>query len=141
MTNPEPHPNLASGLGEPTSSARPSPLADAQDREQRRWDRIRTVRITCTVINVVCGLFAAVLAAHIIMVMGDANPANGVAAFVRGWSAGVSLGFDDLFTPANATTRVLLNDGLAAIVWLGFGAVATTLIRRLALPNPAGLMR
>jgi hypothetical protein len=43
-----------------------------------------------------------VLAANIIMVLGEANPANGMASFVRGFAAAVSLGLDDLFTPANA---------------------------------------
>jgi hypothetical protein len=108
---------------------------------RREWDRARSVQVTCTIITVLCGLFAAVLAARIIMVIGGANPANGVAAFVRGWSDGVSLGFGNLFTPANATARVFLNDGLAAVVWLGFGALVTTLIRRLALRGPAEVGR
>jgi hypothetical protein len=113
-----------------------SPLAEAEDREQRRWNRTQMVRMICTSITIVCGVFAAVLAANIIMVLGEANPANGVASFVRGWAAGVSLGLDDLFTPANAKTRILLNDGFAALLWLGFGALVTMLIRRFALPGP-----
>ena len=99
------------------------------------------VRIVCTIVNVLCGLFAVVLVAQIVMVMGEANPANGVASFVRGFSSAVSLGFDDLFTPADAKIRMLLNYGFAAIVWLAFGAVVTTLIRRFALPNPRELLR
>jgi hypothetical protein len=118
-----------------------SPLAEAEDREQRRWNRTRTVRTTCTVITIICGLFAAALAAHIVMVLGEANPANGVASFVRGFAAAVSLGFDGLFTPANAKTQVLFNDGLAALVWLGLGAVVTMLIRRFALPGPRRPLR
>ena len=86
-----------------------------------------------------CGLFAVVLVAQIVMVMGEANPANGVASFVRDFSSAVSLGFDNLFTPANVKFQVLLNDGFAAVVWLAFGAVVTTLIRRFALPSPRGL--
>lgn len=138
-----PYPNPDPGRVEPTPAGYPLAADQARQeqrwdraRQERRWDRARRVRLSCTIINVVCGLFAAVLVARIIMVMGGANPANGVAEFVRGWSAGVSLGFDDLFTPANATARVLLNDGLAAIVWLGIGAVVTTLIRRFALRGP-----
>jgi hypothetical protein len=111
------------------------------DRHQRRSDRTRTVRIICTIVNVLCGLFAVVLVAHIVMVMGEASPANGVASFVRGFATAVSLGFNDLFTPADMKFQVLLNDGFAAIVWLAFAAVVTTLIRRFALPNPGELMR
>jgi hypothetical protein len=139
MTGQEPSPNLASDRVEPPLHENPTSLGargQALDRQQRRSDRTRTVRIVCTIVNVICGLFAAVLVAHIVMVMGEANPANGVASFVQDFSSAVSLGFDDLFTPADAKSQVLLNYGLAAIVWLAFGAVVTTLIRRFALPNP-----
>jgi hypothetical protein len=143
MSNREPYPNLEPGRVEPTPAEELSPLAEAQDqaqdRQERRWDRTRTVRITCTIVNVMCGLFAVVLVAQIVMVMGEANPANGVASFVRDFSSAVSLGFDNLFTPANVKFQVLLNDGFAAVVWLAFGAVVTTLIRRFALPSPRGL--
>lgn len=61
---------------------RGSPLADAEDREQRRWSRTRTVGMICLIINIICGL----LAANVIMVLGEANPANGVASFVRGFA-------------------------------------------------------
>lgn len=148
MTSREPFPNRAPDQVEPPLVESPSPLAaphsqaqeQALDRQQRRSDRTRMVRIVCTVVNVLCGLFAVVLVAHIVMVMGEANPANGVASFVRGFSSAVSLGFDDLFTPANLKVQVLLNYGFAAIVWLALGAVITTLIRRFALPNPRELM-
>jgi hypothetical protein len=149
MRSREPSPNLASDQVEPRLVESPSPLAaphnqaqdQALDRQQRRSDRTRMVRIVCTIVNVLCGLFAVVLVAHIIMVMGEANPANGVASFVRGFSTAVSLGFGDLFTPDNAKFQVLLNYGFAALVWLAFGAVVTTLIRRFALPNSRELMR
>ncbi|WP_216207206.1 hypothetical protein [Amycolatopsis aidingensis] len=137
MTQPEPHPNPDHGRFVPAPAGHRSSIADDQGLNDRRWDRIRVIRVSCTIITVLCGLFAAVLVAQIIMIAGDANPANGVATFVQSWSAGVSLGFDDLFTPASATTTVLLNNGLAALVWLGLGAVVTTLIRRLATPGPS----
>jgi len=131
--------NVGPGRVEPTPAVGPSPPAEtldqALDRQQWRWDRARMVRIVCTIVNVICGLFAVVLVAHIVMVMGEANPANGVASFVRGFSAAVSLGFNDLFTPSNVKVQVLLNEGFAAIVWIAVGAVVTTLIRRFALPS------
>jgi hypothetical protein len=141
MRSRELSPSLAADQVEPPLVESPSPLAQALDRQQRRSDRTRTVRIVCTIVNVLCGLFAVVLVAHIVMVVGEANPANGVASFVRGFSTAVSLGFNDLFTPDNAKFQVLLNYGFAALAWLAFGAVVTTLIRRFALPNPRELMR
>jgi hypothetical protein len=113
----------------------------ALDRQRRRGTRTRMVRTVTTIVNVLCGLFAVVLVAHIVLVIGEANPANGVASFVRGFSSAVSLGFDDLFTPADVKFQVLLNYGFAAIAWLAFGAVVTTLIRRFALPDPSELVR
>ncbi len=78
--------------------------------------------MVCLIINIIGGVFAVVLAANIIMVLGEANPANGIASFVRGFASAVSLGLDNVFTPANAKTRVLFNDGLAALVWLSLAA-------------------
>lgn len=74
-------------------------------------------RVVRTIVNVLCGLFAEVLVAQIIMV-GEANPANGVASFVRA-----------------SLPRCRWGYGLAVIVWLAFGAAVATLIRRFALPT------
>jgi hypothetical protein len=126
----------------PTQVGDPVPLRDEMvpQREEEvveRSDissRVRAVMIVCAVIDVVCSLFAIVLAIHILVVMGNANPANGFAQFIDSWSAGVSLGTRDLFTPENIGVRTLLNDGLAAILWLLIRTILTNLITRLALP-------
>ncbi|QQQ74735.1 hypothetical protein IOD16_26840 [Saccharothrix sp. 6-C] len=83
---------------------------------ERGDGRVRAVRVVCAVIDLLCWLFAIVLAIHIFLVIGGANPANGFAQLIDSWSAGVSLGLRDLFTPASAGLRTLLNDGLAASV-------------------------
>ncbi|WP_410652787.1 hypothetical protein [Amycolatopsis sp. cmx-4-54] len=106
-----------------------------------RRRRARVVSVVCTVINVVCGFFAVILALHIVLVIGEANPANGFAAFIESWSAGVSLGLRGLFAPGNAKLEVLVNDGLAALGWLVIAGVLTYLIRRLALPGPRRAVR
>jgi hypothetical protein len=98
--------------------------------------RRRTVGIVCTVINVICGLFAVVLALHIVLVIGSANQGNGFASFINEWSSAVSLGLRDLFLPANEKVRTFLNDGLAAIAWIVIASLLTYLIRRFALPVP-----
>jgi hypothetical protein len=119
---------------------RADPVVDPVVEEQEVRDpdrrRRRTVAIVCTVVNVVCGLFAAVLALHIILVLGSANQGNGFAEFINEWSAAVSLGFRDLFVPDNEKVRTFLNDGLAAIVWLIIAGVITHLVRKFALPAP-----
>jgi hypothetical protein len=98
--------------------------------------RVRVVRTVNTIINLVCGLFAIVLALHIILVLAEANPRNGFASLVDSWSSAVSLGLRGLFTPDNAKLQVLLNDGLAALGWLLIAGVLTYAIRQFALPGP-----
>jgi hypothetical protein len=101
-----------------------------------RLRRVRAVRIVSAIINFICGLFAVVLAVHIILVLGNANPANGFASFIDSWSSAISLGLRNLFTPDSLKLRVLFNDGLAAIGWLVIAGVLTYLIRQFTLPGP-----
>ncbi|GAB3445331.1 hypothetical protein [Actinophytocola sediminis] len=105
------------------------------------YRRIRTVNIVCTLINVVTVLFAIVLAVHIVLVLGSANMGNSFASFVDGWASGITLGLNGLFTPDNAKLATLLNEGLAALLWLAIGALLTYLIRRFALPGPGRVQR
>ncbi|GGP51093.1 hypothetical protein [Saccharothrix coeruleofusca] len=120
---------------QPTAATRRvEPMEQREEVVERGDSRVRSVRVTCAVIDVVCWVFAVVLAVHIFLVVAGANPANGFARMIESWSAGVSLGLRDLFTPASATLRVLLNDGLAAVLWLVIGAVLTNLVTRVALP-------
>jgi hypothetical protein len=125
----------------PTQGARPpigaqQPVVEQEEVGDPDHRRRRTVGIVCTVINVVCGVFAVVLALHIILVLGSANQANGFAALINDWSSAVSLGLRDLFVPANEKVRTFLNDGLAAIAWIVIASLLTYLIRRFALPSP-----
>ena len=114
-----------------------SPVVEQQeevaDPDHRRR---RTVGVVCTVINVICAIFAVVLALHIILVIGNANQGNGFAAMINDWSGAVSLGLRDLFVPESEKVRTFLNDGLAAIAWLVIASLLTYLIRRFALPVP-----
>lgn len=98
------------------------------------YRRVRAVRAVCAVIDVVCWLFAIVLFAHIFLVLADANAGNGFFQFVAGWADGITLGLDGLFTPDNDKVATLMNEGLAALLWLVIGALLTNLITRLALP-------
>ena len=121
------------------------PVAAAPVTEEEIADadhsRRRTVSIACTIINVVCAIFAVVLALHIVLVLGEANQSNGFASLINDWSKAVSLGLRDLFVPENLKVRTFLNDGLAAIAWLAIGGLLTYLIRRLALPGPRRVRR
>lgn len=98
------------------------------------YRRVRTVRTVCAVIDVVCWTFAIVLLVHIFLVIAGANAGNGFFQFVAGWADGITLGLDGLFTPENAAVATLLNEGLAALLWLVIGGLLTALITRIALP-------
>jgi hypothetical protein len=118
---------------EPVAEA---PLVAQEEVADPDHRRRRTVGIVCTVINVICAVFAVVLALHIILVIGSANQGNGFAELIDDWSSAVSLGLRDLFVPANEKVRTFLNDGIAAIAWLVIASLLTYLIRRFALPVP-----
>lgn len=105
--------------------------------EDSHASRIRTVRIITSLVSFITGLFAVVLAINIVLVLAGANPDNGFAAFIGDFAGAVSLGFDGLFTPESEKLAVLLNHGLAAIVWLLIGAAVNFLVRRFALPTGA----
>lgn len=77
-------------------------------------------------------LLALTLVIHILLTVGQANPDNGITIFFADAAKPLSLAFHNLFTPANAELRVLVNEGLAALFWLIVSGVLTKLIRRLA---------
>jgi hypothetical protein len=75
--------------------------------------------------------FAAVLVLHVIFVVGEANPDNGIVSWIRGWAGVFSIGFSDLFEPADPKLRVLVNFGIAALFWLIVSGIVARIIRRL----------
>jgi len=96
--------------------------------------RSRAAGLLVGVVRLVCGLAALVLVAHVVLTIGDANPANGITVFVARWADRLAFGFRDLFTPADESLRVLVNYGAAALVWLIIGAMITRLVRRATSP-------
>jgi hypothetical protein len=91
-----------------------------------------------SVVGVVAGLvrwvglaFALVLAVHVLLTVGSANPDNGITRFFSATADPLALAFKSLFQPENEQLRVLVNYGLAAVFWLIVSAVLSRLIRRL----------
>ncbi len=112
------------------------PREPQEEIVERTPARIRAVRVINAVVHAVCWIFALVLIIHILLVFGEANPGNGFAQLIGQWSRGVSLGLRNLFTPDGEKLRTLLNDGLAALLWLIIGGVVTDLVSRIGLPGP-----
>ncbi|RJQ70790.1 hypothetical protein D5S17_28575 [Pseudonocardiaceae bacterium YIM PH 21723] len=93
--------------------------------------RRRLVSIIATIARWIGTLAAVILTAHVVLTVGGANPENGITKWVRGWADSLVFGFQDLFLPDDARTKVLVNYGLAAIVWLIATSIVVKLIRRL----------
>jgi hypothetical protein len=109
----------------------------AEHEESGSGERVReavgnVLELLATLVRVAGGLIALILVAHVVLTVGNANPANGITRFIRTWADFFALGFRDLFTPEDAKLRVLVNYGLAAIFWLAATSLATRLLRRLA---------
>lgn len=109
--------------------------ADAHEGGLRRADLRRGWgRFVDVLIHVVrwAGLVcAALLAIHVILTIGNANPDNGITQFVASTADPLALGFQDLFTPADPQLAVLLNYGIAAVFWLVVTSLATRILTAL----------
>ena len=95
--------------------------------------RARSTRVAsalAALIRIVGGLFVLILIAHIALTLGDANPANSITRLVAYWADRLQLGFRGLFTPQNPKTRVVVDYGLPAAVWLIATWVLVRVLRR-----------
>ncbi|MGY6657544.1 hypothetical protein ACXIZN_35825 [Amycolatopsis sp. TRM77291] len=95
----------------------------------------RAAGVLASVVRWVGLIFAAILVLHVVFVIGEANPDNGIVSFVRGWADGLLLGFKDLFMPEDAKLRVLINYGIAAIFWMVVTGILAKIIRRVGGAN------
>ena len=101
-------------------------------RSEFDWRKSRdtVVSLVAGVVRWIGLIFAAFLVLYVIFVIGQANPANGIVSFVKGWAESVSLGFKDLFQPSDPKLNVLVNYGIAALFWLVVSAILAKIIRR-----------
>jgi small-conductance mechanosensitive channel len=73
----------------------------------------------------------AVLVLHIVLTLLQANPANALAVLVARLAATFDLGLSNLFLVDDPMLSVLLNYGVAALVWLLITAVLVRLVSRI----------
>jgi hypothetical protein len=93
--------------------------------------RTRVVGIVAASVSWVGLALAVVLVVHVVLTVGGANPDNPITSTVKAVAEPVALAFRDLFAPADARLRVLVNFGLAALFWLAVRAIVLKLVRRL----------
>lgn len=116
--------------------------SEANENEVKVWtsEQARAPRFTLrgalgklgSLIMVLGLLVALVMVAHIALVLGKANPENGVAIMINDWAERLNLGMGQLFTiPDDPTITVMVNYTTVAIVWLVIGLVVGAVIRRI----------
>ncbi|GAA2787756.1 hypothetical protein [Saccharopolyspora taberi] len=104
------------------------PQGDYHGQDNRRRDEAGDT--VANVIHIVTGAVVTVFVLHILFVVFDANQGNEFVSFVYGLAQVLVLGLGDVFTPDDALLGVILNYGLAALVYLVVGRVITKAIRR-----------
>jgi hypothetical protein len=82
-----------------------------------------------SIIRVIIGLITTVFVLHIVFVVLHANDGNGFVAFIYTLAKTLVLGLGDVFTPNDAVLGVVLNYGLAALVYLVVGELIIKAIR------------
>jgi hypothetical protein len=109
----------------------------AEQRRSHTQDDLRALTrkvltVAASVIRILTVVFAAILVVHVVLTVGGANPLNGITVFFRDLANNLTLGLGDLFLPASESLRVILNFGLAAVVWIAIGIIVSRLLNALA---------
>ncbi|MEU8325063.1 hypothetical protein AB0C33_42435 [Nonomuraea sp. NPDC048881] len=113
-------------------AAAPRPHRPARPRGTPVTARRRVVSLVAYAVRLASRLAALSLALHGVFTAFRANPANGWYQLVESLASGLSLGLADLFQLADPRWTTLVNDGLAALVWLVAGSALAGLVRRTA---------
>jgi uncharacterized membrane protein YraQ (UPF0718 family) len=91
----------------------------------------RLFTLLATIVRVVCSVIAALILAHAVFVLFEANPDNLLVEFTAGWRDTFGWFTKDLFTPSDPKIAEAINDGLAALIWVVVGSLVSKLIVRL----------
>jgi len=105
-------------------------MAEQRSKMNARAAVSKLTNGVATLVRAAATVAAVILVAKIVLTLGDANPTNAIVQRVSDLADQLALGFKDLFTPASPKTRVLVNYGLAAVLWLVAGGLVARLIRR-----------
>jgi hypothetical protein len=109
------------------SPAKPGRTAPGQAGRTVR----RLLRLIASVIKLIGLVVALILVVHVIFVAGHANPANYLTAFISTWAASLNLGLSNLFTPKDALVAVVIDYGIAAVLWWVVCGLVARILRRL----------
>jgi hypothetical protein len=117
------------------------PAPDEEKARTSGWATTRTIRSRGSVKRVTDGLATFVrvaamiicilLALHIAFVVFSANGGNAIVRSVNDWADWFAWRFRDMFVPKDHRVEVLVNYGIAAVVYLIAGRVIAGLITRI----------
>ncbi|CAL99625.1 hypothetical protein A8924_0671 [Saccharopolyspora erythraea NRRL 2338] len=123
-------------MSESDSAAGTHEVGGGRRRRHRSFDaaraRVRVAGALIAVVRWIGTLAAALLALHVVLTLGGANPDNSIARFVADWAQPLALGFSDLFVPQDPQLAILLNYGIAALFWLVATSIAVRILRLIA---------
>lgn len=91
----------------------------------------RGIEIAASLVVILATAAAVVLALHIVFVVVKTNQDNGIVQFVDDVAGTLAWQFKGLFLAGGKNMQVFVNFGLAAIVYLVLGRLASGLLRRL----------
>ena len=92
----------------------------------------RVFDLLATVVRVVAAVIAALIVIHAAFVLFEANPQNGLVQFTEGIRNTFGWFTRDLFTKPNPKMAEVINDALAALIWVVVGSLVSKLIVRFA---------
>ncbi|HET9170628.1 MAG TPA: hypothetical protein VFN97_14400 [Actinospica sp.] len=82
------------------------------------------------VIMLIVGVIVVILVLHIVLVLLGANPGNTLVSTDADWARHLAAWFDGLFNTSSAKWNVVLDYGIAAIVYLVVGRLLAGVTER-----------
>jgi hypothetical protein len=97
----------------------------------------RVFELVATVVRVVCAVIAALIVVHAAFVLFEANRGNSLVELTESVRNTFAWFTRDLFTKPNAKMAEVINDALAAVIYVVVGNFVSKLIVRLAPASKA----
>jgi hypothetical protein len=105
-------------------------IKNAENNINPRVSVRRAAELAAGLVGVAATVICVLLALHIAFVVFSANADNAIVSTVNGWAEWFAWRFRDMFVPKDEHVRVLVNYGIAAVVYLVAGRAIAGLIRR-----------
>jgi hypothetical protein len=126
-----PVPRTAPDTDDPARSERQGPRRRAREGKGLRTGVRRVSDTAAATVRVIAMIICVLLALHIAFVVFKANEDNSIVGTVNDWADWFAWRFRDMFVPKDERVGVLVNYGIAAVVYLIAGRVVSGLIRRI----------